>query len=232
MMFLWCSMKQKNCLRFQFFSSSSVKWLFRRNTKKKQNQTTSSKRETEKLFIMDLRLNYRFFSMTQNGWHLRFWVYKEKRKRRQLKSHHKNHHNEEITSWKMNMKKKTKKVYSYLEGERTNSWPTNSVAGCTKDAINQTRVGVAVSSFNQIAGWLCMREIYCDVKNEKQKKRRKRKASTYAFHWNRMEILLEWNSWDATSGKSSTGYGSDADHLCPICRLSQLDCRWSGSKLK
>ena len=193
MMFLWCSMKQKNCLRFQFFSSSSVKWLFRRNTKKKQNQTTSSKRETEKLFIMDLRLNYRFFSMTQNGWHLRFWVYKEKRKRRQLKSHHKNHHNEEITSWKMNMKKKTKKVYSYLEGERTNSWPTNSVAGCTKDAINQTRVGVAVSSFNQIAGWLCMREIYCDVKNEKQKKEENGRQALTHF------IEIEWKfSWNGT----------------------------------
>lgn len=48
----------------------------------------------------------------------------------------------------------THEKITHLQWKRANGWPSDCVARCAKDTINQARVCVAVRPFHQITGWL------------------------------------------------------------------------------
>lgn len=72
--------------------------------------------------------------------------------------------------------------------------------------------------------WMTLKNYYETFKKRQMLSLSELSRRTYVFHWNKTEIPLEWSSWVATSGRSSTGYGSGAGRPCPTCRRAPRDC--------
>lgn len=79
--------------------------------------------------------------------------------------------------------------------------------------------------------WMTLKNYYETFKNVKTLSLGELSRRTYVFHWNKTEIPLEWSSWVATSGRSSSGCGSGAGLPCPICRRAPRDCTQPAQKL-